>query len=75
MTILEKFSVYRKSPYLVAGTILVFNIFFQGSTRYQMQQKKILKNFLGPKIRYVDRYKKTFFEFFSSISWGTFHRT
>jgi hypothetical protein len=35
--------------------------------------QKIFQNFLGPKIRYLDRYKypkKTFFEFFSSISWG-----
>jgi hypothetical protein len=31
------------------------------------------QNFSRPKIRYLDRYKypkKTFFEFFSSISWG-----
>jgi hypothetical protein len=38
-----------------------------------MQLQNFSKNFLGPKKRYLDRYKypkKTFFDFFSSISWG-----
>jgi hypothetical protein len=38
-----------------------------------MQLQNFSKNFLGPKIRYLDRYKypkKYFFEFFSSIFWG-----
>jgi hypothetical protein len=51
---------------------LCFFNFFKVSTMYQMQLQNFSK-ILGTKNRYLDRYrypKETFFEFFSSISWG-----
>jgi hypothetical protein len=39
-------SKYRKTPYLVPGTILVFkNFFYEGSTRYQMQPENLQEFF------------------------------
>jgi hypothetical protein len=43
-------SQYRKTPYLVPDTTLVFSIFFEGSTRYRMQPENFQK-FLRYKIK------------------------
>ena len=46
-----------RPPYYVLGTTLVFfNLFFKGNTRYQMHLE-FQKNFLGLKMRFLDRGK------------------
>jgi hypothetical protein len=61
---------------LVHGTTLVLKkIFLKVEPN---AAPKFFKNFLGPKIKYLDRYKypkKAFSEFFSLISWGVCNST
>jgi hypothetical protein len=66
----------KKTPYLVAGTTLRYyinqNIFLKVVSGTKCSSK-IFQKFSCSKIKYLDWYKypkKSFFELFSSISWG-----
>jgi hypothetical protein len=64
--LVKEFLFYRKTPYLVPGATLgSFNLFFQGSTRYQLQ----------PEHFYRFKYPKNhFYGFFFWNSWKTLYR-